>query len=516
MLLVLNAKIKGYDQLQGILIENEFIKEIAKSEELEAKYKDVEVIDAKGNRVLPGLNDSHLHLVGYSRLKNNLRLENAKSISEVIELGKAYIKNNPSKKVIVGNLYNDNNLVEKRLLTKHDLDKISIDLPIICYRVCGHICTINSKAIEVLNLNLNTKVDGGALDVENGELTGVIRENALNLLNEITKNYSVKEYKEFILDGIKDANKLGLTSLQVNDLSGELDIHKKIYSAYKELAIENKLNARINHQITPEVPNELIEVYKFFDFENNYLKFGPLKLFIDGSLGANTAALYDNYLGDNQNGILCLTKSELTNFINAAKSIKKPVIIHAIGDRGIDLALDHLKTYSTERNAVVHVQITSKEILEKFKKTKVNAIVQPIFINTDMFMVYDKVAKSLAETSYAFKTLFDNTVTSFSSDAPVESLNPFLGIYHAVTRKDLSEEVTYNISEAVSVADAIHAYTVNGAYMSYEEKIKGKLEVGYLGDLIIIDKDIYNIENTKIKDINVLYTITGGRVVYEK
>ena len=131
-------------------------------------------------------------------------------------------------------------------------------------------------------------------------------------------------------------------------------------------------------------------------------------------------------------------------------------------------------------------------------------------------MVYDKVAKSLAETSYAFKTLFDNTVTSFSSDAPVESLNPFLGIYHAVTRKDLSEEVTYNISEAVSVADAIHAYTVNGAYMSYEEKIKGKLEVGYLGDLIIIDKDIYNIENTKIKDINVLYTITGGRVVYEK
>lgn len=512
MLLVTNAKIFGFNSLQSILIENGIIKEIAESKYLRDKYNNVNIVDAKGKRVLPGLIDSHLHLISYSRLKNNIRLENAKSVKEIIILGKEYIKNNPTKKVIVGNLYNDNNLEEKRLLTKDDLDLISTELPIICYRVCGHMCSINSKAIELLNITPNTTVEGGYIDYEKG----ILKENALILVDNITKNFSIDEYKQFILDGIKDANSYGLTSLQVNDISGDYEVLTKVYTAYKELAKESKLNARIYHQFTPNNLEEFIKIYNYFDYENDYLKIGPLKLFIDGSLGANSAALYSNYINDDQNGIICLSKEELNGYIKKAKELNVSIIIHAIGDRGIDLVLENLKDYNEKRNAVVHVQITSKEILKKFKDYKVNAIVQPIFINTDMFMVYNKVKKELADTSYAFNTLIKNTITSFSSDAPIESMNPFYGIYHAVTRYDLSGNVSYNLHEKVSVIDAVKAYTEYGAYMSYEENYKGKIQVGYFGDLIIIDEDIYEIDPMKIKDISVLYTITGGKVVYEK
>src|SRR5690554_708498 len=312
MLLIINTKIWPKENLQGILIENGLIKEIANSDVLLKKYKDINIYDANKKRIIPGLNDSHLHLVGYARLKRQLRLDKATSVSEVISLGKNYLDKNPNLEFIIGNLYNDNNFVEKRILEKSDLDKISKDIPIAIYRVCGHICTVNSKAIELLGLNPRINIEGGSIDIRNGELTGVIRENAMELLNPVfDKQYSIPEYKELILEAVADANKVGLTSLQPNDISRNIEIGLKKYTAYKELVLENKLNARINHQITFDTVDEFVEFLEKVDFENDYLKLGPIKLFIDGSLGANTAAMFDNYLGDNQNGIICLTKDQL-------------------------------------------------------------------------------------------------------------------------------------------------------------------------------------------------------------
>lgn len=521
MLLIINAKIWPKENLQGILIENGLIKEIANSDVLLKKYKDINIYDANKKRIIPGLNDSHLHLVGYARLKRQLRLDKATSVSEVISLGKNYLDKNPNLEFIIGNLYNDNNFVEKRILEKSDLDKISKDIPIAIYRVCGHICTVNSKAIELLGLNPRINIEGGSIDIRNGELTGVIRENAMELLNPVfDKQYSIPEYKELILEAVADANKVGLTSLQPNDISRNIEIGLKKYTAYKELVLENKLNARINHQITFDTVDEFVEFLEKVDFENDYLKLGPIKLFIDGSLGANTAAMFDNYLGDNQNGIICLTKDQLRSFVEYGFRNNRPIIIHAIGDRGINSVLNEFEVFNKEknenRNGIVHVQITSNEILQRFKNLGVCALVQPIFINTDMFMVYDKVKKELADTSYAFRTLLENTMTSFSSDAPVEDFNPFYGIYHAVTRKDITGKHIYIKEEGVSLEDAITSYTTNGAYMSFEENKKGRIEEGYLADLVILEQDIYNIDFDSIKDIEVKCTIVGGRIVYEK
>ncbi len=519
MVIINNAKLHNYKELQTIIIDGEIIKEIFPSNSIKEFPKDSKVIDAKGRTVLPGMNDSHLHLINYAFTKLNLMLDKATSITEVISLGKEYLKNKP--KFILGRLYNDNNLKEKRLLVKEDLDQISKDIPIIIYRVCGHIATINSKAIEILKLTPDIVVDGGALDSFNGELTGVIRENALDLTGSLfSRNFNLEDYKEMIASGIKDANKVGLTSLQSNDINNNIKRGLLISKAYSELHSEGRLNARIFQQITFDDTNMYKKFLKEEIEESSYYKIGPLKLFIDGSLGANTAALFNNYLNTNTKGILCLEEDNYEELLNISKENKKQVIVHAIGDRGISIVLDGFeKVFGKDnynRNGVVHVQITSKELLNRFKELQVCALVQPIFINTDMFMVYNKVSEELANSSYAFNTLFKSTKTSFGSDAPVEDFNPFYGIYHAVTRKDLSGKHEYIKEEALSVEDAIKAYTVDAAYMSYEEDVKGKVETGYLADLVIIDRDIYTIPKEDIKNIEVDYTMVGGRVVYEK
>ena len=168
--------------------------------------------------------------------------------------------------------------------------------------------------------------------MKDGKLTGVLRENAMNLREPIyNKDNSVESYKRLIIDAIKDANKVGLTSLQVNDINGDIEEAKMIFNAYVELANEGKLNARINHQITFEDVNVLDTFLKFAKFRDDYLKVGPLKLFIDGSLGAKTAALFDNYLDDTQNGIICLSEVNLTTLVDYATSNNLQVIIHAIG-----------------------------------------------------------------------------------------------------------------------------------------------------------------------------------------
>lgn len=518
MLIIKNAKLNTNDYLSSILIENEMIKKIDNKNNLSSKYNNIKTIDARGKTVLPGLNDSHLHIIQYAKQKQFLDLSKVKSIAEVVELGKSSI--NKNTEFIVGYNFNDNNLAEKRLFTKYDLDKISTDIPIVFYRTCLHICVINSKAIEVLNINKDTFIEGGNVDILNGEVLGILRENATSLASRFrSKELSVAEYKDLIISGIKDANKVGLTSLQSNDMSSNLAEAKKIYKAYIELDEEKKLNARINQQFTFETKESLDIVLNLFKYKSNSFKMGPLKLFIDGSLGGNTAALFENYKKDNQNGILVLTDDEFDFLLSYAKTNNLQVIVHAIGDRGIKIVIDGFNKYwqdNKNRNGIVHVQITSKELLEEFNQSKICALVQPIFINTDMFMVYDKVSETLANSSYAFNTLTNYTNTSLGSDAPVEDFNPFYGIYCAVTRKDLLGTREYIKEEALSLVNAIKGYTTSGAYMSFEENIKGEIKEGFLADLIIIDKDIYTIPLEDIKNINVITTIVGGRVVYEK
>lgn len=515
--LYINGKIftkKGF--MKSLLIEDGMIKKVYHEEK---EIKADQIIDLKGKVLLPGFNDSHCHLFNLAELNSQLVLNEVNSIDEIIEKGKKYLKDNPNLQIIFGRGYNDDYLLEKRLLRKDDLDKISKEIPIIITRVCGHVQTINSKAISLLKLHPTDKVAGGEIEVFGNELSGVLHENAMSLTEEFYPIYEVSNIKEKLLKEIKKANALGLTSIQSNDINVGNKNYKNILLAYQELLKENKLHIRVTLQATFNEVEDYLEFRKLNE-DNDFLKIGPLKIFLDGSLGAKTALLRNDYQGlEGYKGIGCDTK-DIYSFLKKAQEEGVSVIAHAIGDAAIEQFLNIKEEIygisNPNRLGIVHCQVTDKDLINKIEKLNILIYAQPIFISYDMDILPNIVDEEIAKQSYAFNTLFKKTWLSFGTDAPVEKLNCFDNLYCAITRYNLDYTKQLNPNEAFKVEDAINAYTYNSAYMSYDEEYLGLIKEGYAADFIVLDKDIFTIDPKEIRSINVVRTVVGGKTVYKK
>ena len=292
---------------------------------------------------------------------------------------------------------------------------------------------------------------------------------------------------------------------------------------FRELAEDEKLNIRIYEQCRLKVDelDEFLEAGNTTGVGNDFFKIGSLKLFLDGSLGARTAALREPYSDDpNEYGIITASEEEIDEMVGKAFDHNMQVAAHGIGDRAIETAIRCMSKNRRDdlRNGVVHCQITDSDILKSFKENEILAYVQPIFLDYDRNIVWDRVGDR-TYTSYNWKTLVDLGVhVSFGTDSPVEHFNPFHNIYEAVTRKDLNglPEEGFLIAQALSVDESLRAYTYEGAYASFEEDVKGTLEAGKFADFIILNEDLYKIDLMKIKDITVEKTIVNGKEVYSK
>ncbi len=513
-MILFNGKIYTPSGFQkAVRFTNGIITNLGTSSELIRLFPDEEKYDLQGKVVLPGFNDAHLHLLDWVLQEQYINLNDVKSITEIVEIGKAALKNNPKHLVFYN--FDDEKIKEKRLLTKGDLDFITKDLPIIVYRVCGHLAIINSYLIKNLDLD-GQVIKGGFIDQDKGEYTGVLRENALKLINDNFRIETLSEVKKYLYQGIEKANSYGLTSLGSNDLSLDLKRNQLIIQAFKELEKEGRLKARINEQFTTD---DLKSITYARENQGSLFKVGALKLFIDGSLGGRTAYLSENYLNSKERGHLLISEDELLSILEGAEKEKLTVLIHAIGDEGVRVALQALSKFpelEKNRSALVHVQISKGFTLDFFADYQVNAIVQPIFITSDYEMAKNRLSPSLLETSYAFKTLSQKTKVSFSSDAPYGSINPIEGIWAAVTRLNSRCTHTFNPWEKMSVEDAIRAYTEVPAYQTFEEEYKGKIDLGYCADLVALDKDIFTIPEMEIKNIEVIMTVFDGKIVYRK
>jgi len=513
---------------QAMFAKDGIIEKISTNEEILSLNKNCELIDLQGRTVIPGFNDSHLHLEGVGYRLSNLNLYGLQSIDEVIEKAKKYIIDNKIDDVLLGNGWNQDYFVgEKRLLNRHDLDQISRDIPIMFTRVCGHILVANTKALEILEIDENTlDVEGGKIIREDdGFPNGVFCENAMKLFNKFLNTSTAEQRKKYIKLAIAHAVENGVTSVQTNDVSG--DNFEDVLSAYKEIEKEGKLYIRITHQCAFEnisAISSFINNFNEREYNTNFNKIGPIKLFADGSLGARTAYLRDEYKDDIGNsGVNIYTDEELDEITKYIDSNNRQMLIHAIGDGAIEQVLNSyekiINNGNKNRHGIVHLQITDEEIIAKMKKLECLALVQPIFLNYDIHIVEDRVGERLAKTSYAFNTLVKKGVhVSLGTDAPVEDLNPFNNIYCAVNRKDLSGELdkSWNESEKMDIYDAIDAYTKGSAYVSFEESIKGRLEENYYADFAVLDDDIFKIDAERIKDIKTVMTVVGGEIVYRK
>ncbi len=516
---------------EAVYIEDGFIKRTGSSEELLKEAEGCQLIDAGGRTILPGLNDSHLHLGSIGEWFLLPRLGLAKSIEDLVDIGRDYMAKNPelSKEGFIGNGWNQDLFTGDRAMpTRWDLDKISREVPIVFYRVCGHVASANSKALELAGvLDKLPEIEGGLIEVDHrGEVTGILHEGgATGYVARVIPDFSEEDWEKIYLSAQDYALSVGLTSVQSTDARDEG--FKGVIALLNKLEEEKKLKIRYRHQLS------LMDVDKLKDYlamkktslDRKLLDYGPLKLFKDGSLGGRTALMRRAYKDDPDNqGVEVLTSRRMDELVALADKSGMQVITHAIGDRAIEETLDSYERViedgkNINRHGLVHCQITDRKLLERIAALGVINLVQPIFLDYDLHVVEARVGRELASTSYAFRSMDELGIpTSYGTDAPIEDCNPFPSIYCAVTRKDLKgyPEGGHFPEERVSLSRAIDNYSLASAYSEFKEDIKGRIKPGYLADMIVLDRDIFTIDEDEIKDVKVELTLVGGEVVYKR
>ena len=489
-----------------------------------------EEIDLEGKTVVPGFNDSHMHLLGVGESMETINLNSCKSRKDVVETIEEYIdKNNPEPgSWLEGRGWDQNRFNDKTMPGRELLDRVKGDYPIYLKRVCGHISTANSMALKKAGIKENTSApSGGNIDInKEGQPTGILRENAMKLVEQHIPQPDIADFKRWILSAGRELVKNGITSVQTDDF-GSKDRFEKIYPLYKDLADKEELPLRINLQTRIEELSEFKEVVENEGIKtgdgNSWLKVGPCKILADGSLGGRTAALCEPYSDQEETkGTLIYTPEELRKFIKYADSAGFQLAIHGIGDRVIELIVDlyreelEKKRIKNTRPRIIHAQITNQELIDQMAELGIGADIQPIFINSDLHIAEDRLGERV-EGTYAWNTMWDKGINlAGGSDAPVETYSPLKGIYSAVTRKDLNgyPEKGWRSEEGLSIDQALSIYTKDSAYHTFEEDVKGRLAEGMLADFVVLDQDITAIDSENIKDLEIAATYIGGKKVY--
>lgn len=514
---------------EAIFIENGIIKQVGSNDEIIRNEAD-NIIDLQGKTVLPGLNDSHLHLYQVGEAMSLCNLVPAKSIDDVIEIGRQFLEENKGIKFLKGRGWNQDYFIsgEARLLNRFDLDKISTEIPIVFDRVCGHVVTGNTKALEMLSINENVTVDGGEIYLgEDGKPNGIFTENATAILKYFNPEKSEDDMERVFIKAADYALSLGITSVQSCDIMSK--DFQSMFNMIHNIYDNNKTKLRYSHQFNFQDINDfktyLETEFKTGQYDERFLSKGALKLFKDGSLGARTALMLEDYAdAPGTRGVSALSDEQLQALCNLATENGIPVVTHAIGNGAVESVINAYENTMDNgenplRHGIVHCQITNTAQLNRIAKLNIPVMYQPIFLDYDTKIVESRVGKELAKTSYAFNTLYNlGAPVSLGTDSPVEPCNPFPNIYCAVNSLDLdgNPKDGFNPSEKMDIQDAIDAYTIGSAYNEFKEDFKGRLKLGYVADLIVLDEDIFTINPLRIKDIKVNMTMIDGEIVYNR
>ena len=530
----INGKIYTVNENQpyaeAIITEGNKIAFVGSNEEVK-KFIDesTKVIDLNGKLMLPGFNDSHLHFISGGNYLLGINLRPAHSKEEFVQIIKEYVKDrkDSSKNInrwITGGRWDHEQWKEKVLPTKELIDSITGDIPVFVSRIDGHIGLANSRALQLAGITKNTPdPDGGLIirDNKTGEPTGILKDNAMELVFKIIPPPSLKENVEDALRAIEEANKLGITSVQDMTQPGELE-------AYMKILRDGKLNCRI-YSITPiNKYKELVNSDITAGHDEAIIKRGALKGYADGSLGASTAWFFEHYSQDTTNFGLpmdVVTNGKLKKWAFDADKNHLQICVHAIGDRANAFMLDLYEEIKKDnpdwdrRFRIEHAQHLRESDIPRFNTIGVIASVQPYHCIDDGVWAEKRIGPERTHFTHVYKSLLDNNIkVAFGTDFPVAPLNPLLGIYAAVTRRtvDGKNPDGWIPEQKISVEDAIKCYTLNPAYASFDENTKGSIEVGKFADLVVLSDDILSIDPVKIKNVQVMMTVFNGEIIFNK
>lgn len=476
-----------------------------------------EEVNFKGKTIVPGLNDSHIHVWKIGHLRTYmLDVRGIKSIVEFKKRLKEFAEKNPNSDWILARGLNEIVLEEKRLPTKEDLDEIITDRPVFVIRTCAHIGIANSKAIEISKVNETTEVPfGGEIRKnEDGSLKGIFTERALGLIMNNIPPFTFKEYKNMILEAHNYLLSLGITS------ATDPAANEELLAAYIKLDQESLLKVRMN--VFPlRIPDGSDEIQVLPElYESEFLQIKTVKFFCDGGLSSATAAINVPYKNtDGYKGVLRLDYDKF--FQTAKEAVYKgfSVATHAIGHQAVDLTLkvyrDLFKINNTLRHRIEHVGFLSDENIKDFKHMNMTAAMQPIFIYELANNFKNTLNDDLLEVVYPCKTVLDNGINlALSTDGPVvKEINPWINMETAVTRKAMDGFVIGE-SQKISFQQALKAYTVGSAIADNLENTKGSLSQGKYADFIVLNKNPFDLNN--VSEVETDETWINGKLNYKK
>lgn len=500
-LIVTDATIYQVDstfaQATAMAIKEGKIVAIGTDKEILEKYSASENIEAKGKFIYPGLFDAHCHFYGFGLSLQEVDLRGTKSMDEVIVRIQEFQKVKKAS-FIVGNGWDQNDWKVKEFPSKALLDKYFPNTPVVLNRVDGHAIVVNSKVLALAGITKDTKVEGGQIEIKNGEPTGILVDNPMELVFNIIPKPSRKTQIAALLDAEKVMFDYGLTT--VNDAGLDPDIINLMDSLQKVKLM--KLN--VYAMITANQKN--IDLYlKKGIYKTDYLDVRSFKMYGDGALGSRGACLHKGYSDmPKQFGAFL---ASIDQFKSVAQQISKSEFqlnSHAIGDSANTVLLKIYKDALTGKNdrrwKIEHAQVLREQDFDYFKLGIIPSV-QPTHATSDMYWAGDRLGKDRLKNSYAYKKLLDKAgVIALGTDFPVEEVNPMLTFHAAVARKDSKgyPKGGFQMENALSREETLKGMTIWAAYSNFEEKEKGSLEVGKWADFVIFDKDIMKMRASDI------------------
>ncbi|WP_227936587.1 amidohydrolase [Alkalihalobacillus deserti] len=512
------------ETVEAVFVENGIIKGTGKKETLEKKFAQAitERQDMNQLFIYPGFVDSHLHMIKHGEKLIQLDLSNVQTAEEMkTHLVQAAAKTN-GKDWIFGEGWNENNFPDRKIFHIQELDDISQDRPMFLTRICRHAALVNSKALALAGVTRDTEdPEGGVIVRDNsGEPTGYLLDTAAELVRGIMPKVSDEYVERALKVAVDDLFRVGLVGGHTEDLH-YYGGFKQTFDQFRKVidGKERKFRAHllVHHEAVAEMEEGGYEKGEVTPF----LELGAVKIFADGALGGRTAYLSKPYTDDpSTSGVAIHTEASLQQLVKDAREKNRPVAIHTIGNGALEMTLTALERYplSEGRDRLIHVQVTDQSLIERMKKLPVTLDLQPRFVASDFPWVMERLGEERIQFSFAWKTLLQAGLhCAGGSDAPIEPVDPLLGIHAAITRKKVGEDHQgYVPEQKLTPFEAVQLFTSGSAYAIEKEHERGKIKEGFKADFTVLDKNLFAVDPDEIIKTNVEMTIVDNSIMYRK
>lgn len=502
---------------QAMIVSGDTLVMVGSNDDVAEFLNDAESIkDAEGSFIVHGFIDTHVHFLTGGFNLSSVQLRDATSPEEFARRIGEFAKTVPAGTWILGGDWDHENWGGE-LPDRSWIDHLTPDHPVYVTRLDGHMSLANSKVLELAGIeNTVQNVDGGEIVRDaSGRLTGIFKDNAENLVYPHIPSPTSFQNDQALVEAMNYVASNGVTS--VHDMSGDIDVIERA----------RKGGTQITRYYAVLPLSRWETVHKLVDeqgYGDEWVRIGGVKGFVDGSLGSHTAAFHAPYTDTpTDSGFFVNTEEDLYQWTKGADNAGIQVMIHAIGDRANGFLLDNFERIIAEngpkdrRFRIEHAQHIAPEDIPRFAELEVIASMQPYHAIDDGRWAERVIGPERIKTTYAFKSLLDaGAIVAFGSDWFVAPPTPIEGIYAAVTRRTLDENNPdgWVPDQKVSVEEALRGYTINGAFASFDEDIKGTLEAGKLADFVILDRNLFEIDPESIRDTKIVETYVGGKLVY--